>query len=986
MAVVSFEPYQKLTASDLNLAFSDCISLSNTRPQELVGHLDLPSLNASINVTTQQLLVTGDAVFAGDSALTLPVGSTFTRPSQTTFGMLRANSDAGTIEVMLASGRWASLVTTAAPITPQSPPVNMAGPSFGAATSTAIPVSWSNPSGGTAPFQFTVQYRLTGTATWTTWITDTAALSTTVSSLLTAARYEFQITASNGAGSVTSPIAATNTLGFLSGGPSNVVASSPTSTTLALNWLPVQSDNPVAYHVEYAAQGATAWSQFDDGNMNTSTTVTGLASNTTYNFQVIAKTLGASYTSLAATGVTTAAAVQAPNGPTSLTLTSISNAGFTLGWTQPSAGTVPLAYAVQLQLSGTGTWVQYGDVTTATSMVLTNLNSGSGYSVRVQAINSAGYAYSAVSNVTTLPAVATTNTVAGNQTSGWNYPIIDGPMAASVLVNTALPIAGVNVLDPPAAYSPGSMLLKVSCSSGLVTMTDANGHQITGSGTNIITYSGTLGSIQAALRSLVYTSGGAANSDNIAIALTDQLIQTSSMAISTAITTSSGSPAPPPTPNPPPPANVTATGQPTDTSGTRASRVADFLGGIGVVVRLSDPGYNQGYTLLQASVLENMINYLGSGQINYLRDQIGPDLNPTFHTQIAQNCGAAKYVLALDAMLSPNAYTWQNVLNTFQTFATQNPQFTAAFQGVINADEVNDLASAVQFQPTVYGTAHSLALPAWQMTPHVEAYFSLLGNPPADIATSVCYPPYGPNGPALPNTLIVGNNGYLAQVIANARSVTPNLPVAITECGWNSFPVGQSNSVTGWVDENVQATYLLQYLLSAYKLGAKYYFINELLDVQIDLARIEDVGQAYGLFNLYGVQKQSGVALRNVFSYLGDTMFTARSFTTGYLNYTVTNKPQPYNGYINTGYQDVVLQAASGVYYIAMWNEQVLNTIGGNNAPINVPPVNVNVSFGSAKSQVVVFDTFQGIVQSNSAISNLTVSLPTHPIILKVVF
>ena len=158
----------------------------------------------------------------------------------------------------------------------------------------------------------------------------------------------------------------------------------------------------------------------------------------------------------------------------------------------------------------------------------------------------------------------------------------------------------------------------------------------------------------------------------------------------------------------------------------------------------------------------------------------------------------------------------------------------------------------------------------------------------------------------------------------------------ISEFGWQSFPDGTTNNGLGLVPESVQAAYILETMLSAYKLGVVAFCVNELLDVLPGFTA-EDVGQTYGLFNSQGTQKVSATALRNLMTNLADNSPSATSFSAGKLNYTVTNKPGTYGGFVNTGYQEVLFQVSFGTYWLIMWNEQALNTLGGNNVPISIP-------------------------------------------------
>lgn len=977
--------YPLLRKVDVQDAFNDCVSLSDTDPQQMAGSLNLTSMAASLAIQTQQLTVTGNALFSSTSAIGLPVGTTFERPNLPLFGQIRANSDAGTIEVYLQNGKWATVQTSAASTTAVNPPVTLNGPSFGQATGNAIPVTWVQPSGGTAPYTYSLQYRLAGTANWQVWAQQLTTTNATVSGLLPAARYEFLLTAYNAAGSVAAPIAATNTLGYLPGGPTNLAASMPTSTSISLSWTAVNSNQPIAYQPQYALQGASQWTDFGDPIMETNTTVTGLAANSTYNFQIVAKTLGSSYESLAVSSATTPTASVAPNSASNLVFSNIDTSSANLSWQPPSAGTQPMIYQPQYQLAGTTTWNNYGPATTASTILMTDLDSGSAYSIRIVSTNSAGSSTSAVGSFNTLSATASVGTVAGNQNSGATTPIISGPAVANVANGSALPITGITVEDAASCFASGTLALTVSCGSGQITMTDSSGSQIVGSGTNSISMNSTLSGVMTALKSLTYTATKV-GTDDITISLTDQNIQKSTLIIVVTISAASGTTSPSPPPGSTGSPSTTQTGQPTDTSGVSANRIRDFLDGFGVNVRFEDPGYNAngGYTLSQAANIENLINYLGGGHIKTLREASGTNLNPTWLAQIAQNCNA-KYLLPIDWIVAPSYY--QTTLNIMANFASTYPTYVMGLEGQYGAEINNNLAAAAQFQPTLYSEAHSLGLPAFQMAPTTDTDYnpSAFGTPPADIANTICYPYYSPNGDTLSS--VGGSNGYLNAMIQNSKVPTPNVPVSICAFGWQSFPDNSTPPTgTGFVSQTVQASYLLEFIFSAYKLGAKYYIYSELMDVAQGLS-YEDSGDQYGLIDINGTPKVAAVALHNMYQLLFDSDVSATTFTPGKLNYTVSNKPSPYGGFVNTGYWDALFQKSNGDFWLVMCNEQALNTVGGTNAPLTVGNTTVTLTFGTAKSQINVYDPLLGLtaVTGKSSASSISISLPPHPLLIQII-
>ena len=742
-----------------------------------------------------------------------------------------------------------------------------------------------------------------------------------------------------------------------------------------------------------APQGASSWSDYNGPTTATSTTVTNLIPNTTYNFQVVAKTVGSSFESLVAQGATTAAATVAPNAATSLVPSSVNVGGFTISWQPPSAGTQPMSYQVQYELVGTSTYANYGPATTQLSVTLSNLNSASGYNIVVVSTNSAGVSTSMPLSVTTSTATASTGSVAGSENSGPTYPQLIAPSVAAMVQGSALAISGIGLIDPVAIYSPGTLVLKVSCSIGNVTMTDANGNQVTGSGTTAISYSSTYSAVQTALGSLVYTAT-TSGTDNITITVTDQLIQSGTLAIPVSVMATAGGPPP----SPPPGGGgssgktMTATGQPTDINGTSATRARAFTNGIGLNVRLEDPGYNSNYTLNAAAAIENMINYLGFGYITILREQCGFTMNQSWLAQVAQNCGLAEYVLCIGQYNLPTGYA--TVLEIMDGLATFFPGVVSALEGVFAADvevspggeTVGNLLAAAQFQSQLYGNAHAMGLPAWQMAPSVPSSNLAFGSPPADMANTSLYPPFSPNGTGSPFWLSTDTNGYLADALNLARSATPSLPIVVSNFGWQSYPDGTAQNAPYSVPETTQASYMLETMFSAYKQGASAYIVNELLDVLPGESQ-GDAGQSYGLFNVHGVQKISAIALRNTMATLLDITSSATAFSPGKLNYTVTNKPGAYGGLVNTGYGDLVLQSANGIYYLIMWNEKVTN-VGIGSTPIFVPSTNVTLTFNeTAKSQVAAYDPIEGaLIAAGTTVSSMTIPLPPYPIIVKVTF
>jgi hypothetical protein len=988
---INFTPFELLTAADLNAAFREKADLNITGPQQFSGQVNAPLISASIALTTDDLTVTGSALFTTTDAMIIPIGSTLQRPLATAFGMVRANSSTGTYELVMGNGAWAQITTQAAATVVATAPGNLAGPSFGGSTANAIPVSWTLPGSGTPPYLYTLQYRVAGATNWVNWLTkiSDSTTSATVSGLLDSTRYEFDVIAQNTAGSTTSAVTASSTLGFNPGGPTNLSAVNPTSTTVSLTWTGVSS-NPISYQVRYATLGTTTWTNFGAATTDTFMTVSGLVSNQIYLFQVLAKNTSGSYESATVQATTTGAATLPPNAPSNLIFPATTINSVTVGWTPPTTGNAPFAYQVQYQVNGANVWTAYKTPTTSTSIEVDGLNSAVNYLISVIAINSAGSATSINGSATTLSAIPAVGGIAESQTT--SLPSITGPILGAVNPNGALSNIGVTLNDPPAAYLLGSLIISVVCGSGMVTMTDASGNPIQGSGTSTISnFATSLSGAQTALGSLTYTAGSLSGTDSIRISVTDQLTLISTITISLTIGNGTGSPVPVPTPTPtptpsppgsPPGTLRTPTGQPTDALGIVANRSSDLLDRIVVVTRLENPQYNAGYTTVQAAVIENQINYIGNGgYLTAIREVCSGNMNPSWLAQISQNCGAFQYILAGDAV-APSLYASveRNMLTLASTFAFLVQGLEGFDPGI--GDPPATFLPAVAEQDNINALAAStqLGLVSYQMAPQLETDASTVGdfNLRANVGTSRAFLTSCPNGPYSPDNDV---DGGIHEKLLRAEEANPGNTNAIVAFGYQQFfdttaPV----ALPGWVAETVAAKYIMEGVFDAYNQGSYYIGIHEL----------QDADQTYGLFRNDGTPKIAAQALRILFQMQSDPSSVATSFFPGSLNYTITSNITQYQTFVNTGLNQLLLQNGSGVFFLWLWNEQPLND-SATNATIAVSNVTVTLNFVEHfMARVSLYDPFNPTLVGGEpqpyavykSVSNVPISLPAYPILI----
>lgn len=959
--MVNFLPYSLLTAEQLNDAFASKADLQTFAPQTFAGQINAPIIQGGIAVSTIDLTATGIVRFSTTDAMTIPIGTTLQRPLPVHFGMFRANQDTGGYEVVGQDGSWQQINTTPAPAAPATPPSNLAGVTFGAPTASSIPVRWTAPTVGTRPFLYTLQYRLSNTTNWINWLIDAtdSTVTATVSGLLDSTRYDFRVLARNTSGSTTSPVTSSATAGFAAGGPASLNASSPTSTTVFLAWSAVAT-SPVAYQVRYAPVGSPTFQNFAGPTSDTSMTVSGLAPNTLYNFQVQAKNINNSFESTVVQFSTAGAAAFAPSAPTALTASNATINSITLNWNPPVTGDPAFAYQVEYQVAGATGWTPFKTPTVETSMNVFGLTSATNYVFHVIAINSAGMSTSGTASGATLSATPVLGGVAEYQATP-GLPTLFGPILASVAPGAALDDMGIGLDDPPAAYLQGSMILTVTCGSGTLTMT-VNGAPLAGSGTSTIApYATTLGGALNALVSLVYTANQTAGSDAIRITVTDQLTLQSSITIN--VNTTSGSPVPTPVPSPSPtPSGV----------GVQARKLSDLTKMIVLGTRMEHPLYNAGYTLIQAAVIENQINFVGNGgTLQFVRELCAGNMNASWLAQISFNCALFYYILAGDAVV-PAVYGV--VLNDMASLANITV-FVQGFEGFDPGTNDVNLAAAMGIQASVDSLATLNDLQSYQMAPNVDTDYTTVGSNAdhADISVvKALNLPSCPNGAYAP---INNVNGALAQKRLLSIQANPGSANSEFVVGYQTFPDGApSVPLPGWVAESVQAKYLIEAILDGFNFGAYNVVVHELMDAD----------QKYGLFRNDGTPKLSAIALRFFMELMADS---GGPFTPGLLDFSITSSAVPFGSFVNTGLRTLLLQASTGGFFLWIWNEQPLND-PTTNATITPANVATTLTFNSGPVQAVyLYDIFTQ-TSSTTLLSyanytqptQISMSLPPYPI------
>ena len=243
-------------------------------------------------------------------------------------------------------------------------------------SSSSADLSWSLPS-NTNLTDYSFQYKLTSSTTWISGanITKTTASLTGLSANST---YDYAVRANCNDGTGLYIYSQFTTLQFC-GDVTGLAASAITNTTATLSWASL--GGAVSYRVEYKLNTSTTWTTANAAATTTSINITGLTANSLYDYRVQAN-CSASTGSFIGAQFTTTNTIAPCGNVTGLAASSITTSGATLAWT---ALTGAASYDVDYQVFGASTWTNLISSTTARTISLTGLISGTRYSYRVRA-------------------------------------------------------------------------------------------------------------------------------------------------------------------------------------------------------------------------------------------------------------------------------------------------------------------------------------------------------------------------------------------------------------------------------------------------------------------------------------------------------------------------------------------------------------------------------------------------------------------------
>lgn len=300
-----------------------------------------------------------------------------------------------------------------------------------------ISLTWSAPfNGGLSISSYTLQYRVSGTGSWTT-ISGIPSTSYTVTGLLNSTTYEFQVAALNSIGlgpyssivigsTFTTPSSPTN----LTGAYGNTQAS--------LSWTAPTFNGGIAitqYSVGYSTSPSGPFTSTNTGSTATTYILTGLTNGTLYYIRVSGVNPVGTGTPSNVISLTPSTI---PGVSVIVSSASCDNQQALVTWAPPvdTGGATILSYNLQYSTSSTGPWLPsptpYSVAAPTISYTFTGLTNGTPYYFQVRPVNINGPGpYSAqTANSTAIPSITpqppipitTTAITSSSITLSWTAP------------------------------------------------------------------------------------------------------------------------------------------------------------------------------------------------------------------------------------------------------------------------------------------------------------------------------------------------------------------------------------------------------------------------------------------------------------------------------------------------------------------------------------------------------------------------------------
>ena len=354
-----------------------------------------------------------------------------------------ANSSGAAIGANLlgSTGRSAAPLSFS---TPSSPTITSVTAGTGSVT-----VKWSPPTswGTTAITSYYVQYSSNSGSTWTIINIRSTNRYYIVSGLSSASTYVFEVAAFNGSGLGTwsLPSSPVTPIGSVTVPSAPSVAGLAAGVgTVQVSWnAPTSNGGAVitAYAVQFSSNTGSTWTNATTSAASSPFLVSGLASGSSYVFEVAAtNSVGTGPWSAQSSAIGSLAALSVPGAP-SITSVTPGLGTVQVAWSVPTSngGASITGYSVRYSTNAGSTWSMATTNVVASPFVVTGLSSASSYVFEVSAANSVGPGpWSApsgsvnplgVSTVPGAPTITGATPGSGSVQVSWNPPASNGGSA-----------------------------------------------------------------------------------------------------------------------------------------------------------------------------------------------------------------------------------------------------------------------------------------------------------------------------------------------------------------------------------------------------------------------------------------------------------------------------------------------------------------------------------------------------------------------------
>ena len=272
--------------------------------------------------------------------------------------------------------------TEAAPLALPDAPLNLTTADI---DTTEIRANWEAPTTGGAVAGYTVEWR-TGADAYATADVGAGVLTYLITGLDASTAYDIRVLATNATGDSAYATTTASTTAAVPDAPLNLFTDNITGTQIRINWAPPTTGGTVTgYTVEWRT-GSDAYTVRTFGAAKRRFRITGLDAGTEYDIRVRA-------TNSAGNGpyatITESTTLALPAAPLNLTTADIDTTEIRANWEAPTTGGAVGGYTVEWR-TGSDAFTTADVGSGVLTYLITGLDAGTDYDIRVRATNSAG--------------------------------------------------------------------------------------------------------------------------------------------------------------------------------------------------------------------------------------------------------------------------------------------------------------------------------------------------------------------------------------------------------------------------------------------------------------------------------------------------------------------------------------------------------------------------------------------------------------------